>query len=66
MPVTSVTTDPGTLTLMLVADFGVPQQRLWEAFADPRQLERAWKPTALPSVDALLAGDNAPDAATAV
>jgi hypothetical protein len=42
MPLTSVTKDPAQLTLTVVADFPVAQQRLWDAYADPRQLERFW------------------------
>lgn len=49
VPITSVTKDPETLTLTLVADFPVPQQRLWDAWADPRQLERFWGPPFAPS-----------------
>jgi uncharacterized protein YndB with AHSA1/START domain len=49
MPITSVTQDPSTLSLTVVADFSVPQARLWEAFADPRQLERFWGPPFAPS-----------------
>ena len=49
VPLTSVTKDAATLTLTLVGDFPVPQQRLWEAFADPRQLERFWGPPFAPS-----------------
>jgi uncharacterized protein YndB with AHSA1/START domain len=49
MPVTSVTKDPEALTLTLVADFPVPQRRLWEAWADPRQLERFWGPPFAPA-----------------
>jgi len=49
MPVTSVTKDAATLTLTVVADFPVPQQRLWDAYADPRQLERFWGPPAWPA-----------------
>jgi len=49
MPVTSVTKDPETLTLTLVADFPVPQERLWDAWADPRQLERFWGPPFAPA-----------------
>jgi uncharacterized protein YndB with AHSA1/START domain len=49
MPVTSVTKDPEALTLTLVADFPVPQSRLWEAWADPRQLERFWGPPFAPA-----------------
>jgi len=49
MPVTSVTTDPEALTMTLVADFPVPVERLWAAFADPRKLERFWGPPGYPS-----------------
>ena len=49
MPVTSVTTDPEALTLTVVADFPVPVERLWGAFADPRQLERFWGPPGYPA-----------------
>jgi uncharacterized protein YndB with AHSA1/START domain len=49
MPLTSVTKDAATLTLTVVADFPVPQQRLWEAYADPRQLERFWGPSSWPA-----------------
>jgi uncharacterized protein YndB with AHSA1/START domain len=49
MPLTSVTKDAATLTLTVVGDYPVPQQRLWDAFADPRQLERFWGPPAWPA-----------------
>ena len=49
MPITSVTKDAATLTLTVVADFPVPQQRLWDAYADPRQLERFWGPPSWPA-----------------
>lgn len=49
MPVTSVTTEPEALTLTLVADFPVPVERLWGAFADPRKLERFWGPPGYPA-----------------
>jgi uncharacterized protein YndB with AHSA1/START domain len=49
MPLTSVTKDAATLTLTLVSDYPVSQQRLWDAFADPRQLERFWGPPFAPS-----------------
>lgn len=49
MPLTSVTKDAARLTLTVVADFPVPQQRLWDAFADPRQLERFWGPPTWPA-----------------
>jgi len=49
MPVTDVTTDPEALTLTLTADFAAPVERLWEAFTDPRQLERFWGPPGWPA-----------------
>jgi uncharacterized protein YndB with AHSA1/START domain len=49
MPVTSVTTDPEALTMTLVGDFPVAVERLWEAFADPRRLERFWGPPGYPA-----------------
>lgn len=49
MPVKSVTTDPDALTMTLVADFPVSVERLWAAFADPRQLERFWGPPGYPA-----------------
>ncbi len=49
MPITSVTKDPEALTMTVVADFPVPVERLWEAYADPRQLERFWGPPTYPA-----------------
>ncbi len=49
MPITSVTKDPGALTMTVVADFAVPRRRLWDAYADPRQIERFWGPVEWPA-----------------
>lgn len=49
MPVTSVTTDEQALTLTIVADFPVPARRLWDAYTDPRQIERFWGPPEYPA-----------------
>ena len=49
MPITSVTKDPTALTMTVVAEFDVPLQRLWDAYADPRQLERFWGPPTYPA-----------------
>jgi uncharacterized protein YndB with AHSA1/START domain len=49
MPITSVTSDPKALTLTIVADYPVPVERLWAAYADPRQLERFWGPVEWPA-----------------
>ena len=49
MPLTSVTKDAAKLTLTVVGNYAVPQKRLWDAFADPRQLERFWGPPFAPA-----------------
>ena len=49
MPITSVTKDPDALTMTVVADFTVPVQRVWDAYLDPRQLERFWGPPTYPA-----------------
>ncbi|MBT9556231.1 MAG: SRPBCC domain-containing protein [Myxococcales bacterium] len=49
MPVTSVTSDPSSLTLTAIGDYPVPIERLWAAWADPRQLERFWGPPEWPA-----------------
>lgn len=49
MPITAVTTDPEALTLQVVADFTVPVSRLWDAYLDPRQIERFWGPPTYPA-----------------
>ena len=49
MPLTAITTDAATLTITVTGDYPVAQKRLWEAFADPRQLERFWGPPAFPA-----------------
>lgn len=49
MPITSVDTDPQTLMLTVVADFTAPVRRLWDAYLDPRQIERFWGPPTYPA-----------------
>jgi uncharacterized protein YndB with AHSA1/START domain len=49
MPLTSVTKDAAKLSITVVGDYADPQQRLWDAFADPRQLERFWGPPFAPA-----------------
>lgn len=49
MPITSVERDLDAATLTVVADFPVPVRRLWDAYADPRQLEKFWGPQEWPS-----------------
>ncbi len=63
MPVTSVTRDTDALTMTVVADFTAGVQRLWEAYVDPRQLERFWGPPTFPATftrhDAAVGGRSA-------
>ncbi len=49
MPITAVTKDTDALTMTVVAEFPVPVRRLWDAYADPRQLERFWGPPEWPA-----------------
>lgn len=49
MPVTSVEKDLDQLTITIVADFTAPLRRLWDAYTDPRQLERFWGPPTYPA-----------------
>src|SRR5262249_25149311 len=49
IPLTSVTKNSAKLVLTLVGDYPVSQQRLWDAFSDPRQLERFWGPPTMPA-----------------
>src|SRR5690625_482558 len=49
MPVTSVDKDLEQLTLTIAAEFPVPARRLWDAYADPRQLEKFWGPPEWPA-----------------
>ncbi|MCW4354245.1 SRPBCC family protein [Hoyosella sp. YIM 151337] len=49
MPVTSVTRDTEKLTMTVVAEFTAPVERLWNAYLDPRQLERFWGPPTYPA-----------------
>lgn len=49
MPVTDVSHDLDTLTLTIVAEFAAPVQRIWDVYADPRQLERVWGPPTYPA-----------------
>lgn len=49
MPIQSVTSDTDALTLTVVGEYPVPVERLWEAYADPRQLERFWGPETWPA-----------------
>ncbi|NLV80592.1 MAG: SRPBCC domain-containing protein [Rhodococcus sp.] len=49
MPVTDVRKNLDDRTLTIVADFAAPVQRVWEIYADPRQLEKVWGPPEYPA-----------------
>jgi uncharacterized protein YndB with AHSA1/START domain len=49
MPITSIESIPESLTLTVVGDYPVSVDRLWGAWADPRQLERFWGPPEWPA-----------------
>ncbi len=49
MSVTSVTKDFDRLTVTLVAHFDAAIERVWQLWADPRQLERWWGPPSYPA-----------------
>ena len=49
MTVISTAQDLEALTLVLVAEFAAPPERVWEVWSDPRQLERWWGPPTWPA-----------------
>ena len=49
MTVTAVRKDPGSLTMTLTAEFDASPERVWQLWADPRQLERWWGPPTYPA-----------------
>ncbi len=49
MTVTAVRKDPVALTMTLTAEFDAPPERVWDLWADPRQLERWWGPPTYPA-----------------
>jgi uncharacterized protein YndB with AHSA1/START domain/pimeloyl-ACP methyl ester carboxylesterase len=49
MTVTAVRKDPQTLTMTIDAEFDASPERVWQLWADPRQLERWWGPPTYPA-----------------
>jgi uncharacterized protein YndB with AHSA1/START domain len=49
MTVTAVRKDPQALSLTLEAQFDASPERIWQLWADPRQLERWWGPPSYPA-----------------
>ncbi len=49
VPIIDITSDPDLLTLTVVGEYPVPVERLWDAWTDPRQIERFWGPPGWPA-----------------
>ena len=49
MTVTAVRKDPEALSITLTAEFDASPERVWQLWADPRQLERWWGPPTYPA-----------------
>ncbi|AZG44534.1 SRPBCC family protein [Gordonia insulae] len=49
MPVTNVVQDIDSRTLTITAEFAAPASRVWQVYADPRQLEQIWGPPTYPA-----------------
>jgi len=47
--VTAVYKDANSLTLTITAEFDAPPERVWQLWANPRQLERWWGPPTYPA-----------------
>ena len=58
MTVTAVHKDPADLSMTLTAEFDASPERVWQLWADPRQLERWWGPPTYPAT--VTAHDLAP------
>jgi uncharacterized protein YndB with AHSA1/START domain len=49
MAVTAVHKNPAERTMTMEAEFNAPVERIWQLWADPRQLERWWGPPVYPA-----------------
>jgi len=49
MPVIDVHQDPANRTLQIIARFDAAPSRVWQIYADPRQLEQVWGPPSHPA-----------------
>jgi uncharacterized protein YndB with AHSA1/START domain len=49
MPITRVDKDLDDHTMTVVAEYDAPVERVWQLYADPRQLERFWGPPTWPA-----------------
>lgn len=49
MTLTAVRKDPAALSMTVTAEFDASPERVWQLWADPRQLERWWGPPTYPA-----------------
>jgi uncharacterized protein YndB with AHSA1/START domain len=49
MPIVRVDKDLDNHTMTVVAEYDAPVERVWQLYADPRQLERFWGPPTWPA-----------------
>jgi uncharacterized protein YndB with AHSA1/START domain len=49
LTVTAIAKDTAALTLTVTAEFDATAERVWQLWADPRQLERWWGPPTYPA-----------------
>ena len=49
MPVIDVTKNLDDRSLTITAEFAAPVERVWQIYADPRQLEKVWGPPEYPA-----------------
>jgi uncharacterized protein YndB with AHSA1/START domain len=49
MTVTALRKNPETLTMTIDGEFAASPERVWQLWADPRQLERWWGPPSYPA-----------------
>ncbi|KUI05285.1 polyketide cyclase [Mycolicibacterium acapulense] len=49
MPVTNISKNIDDRTLTIIAEFAAPVERVWQIYADPRQLEKIWGPPGYPA-----------------
>ena len=49
MPIVRVDKDLDQHTMTVIADYAAPVERVWQLYADPRQLERFWGPPTWPA-----------------
>lgn len=49
MPVIDISKDFDARSLTITAEFAAPVERIWQVYADPRQLARVWGPPSHPA-----------------